>query len=194
MPRATSVSPLLPSVTSPSARHKCDAAAQHNVLQLRALCCNRVQPVHDCVADGGTLLRCLCAGGFTCAYTKRIVATITLGNTTVAGFNADAGGVRTALVRAVALAAGVPEARVAIQSVVASVARQQPQQPPQGRRLLLLDASAAAAAEIKVTAFVHGAERLHALEAHLAQNGHAHRHRSHAWREAHSLAVVRAPI
>ena len=145
-------------------------------------------------AGSGTLLRCLCAGGFTCAYTKRIVATITLGNTTVTGFNANTGGIRTGLLHAVALAAGVPEARVAIQSVVASVARQPQPQLPQGRRLLLLDASAAAAAEIEVTAFVHGAERLHALEAHLAQNGHAHRHRSHAWREAHSLAVVRAPI
>jgi hypothetical protein len=147
-------------------------------------------PANTASAGGsGTLLRCLCVGGFTCAYTKRIVATITLGNTTVTAFNANTGGVRAAFLRAVAFAAGVPEARVAIQNVVvASSARQ-------GRRLLLHhhhdDALDEAAEMIEVTAFVHGAERLHELAAHLARHGHAHRHRGHAWREAHTLAVAR---
>ena len=51
-PPPTSVSPLLPSGTSASAQHKRDAAAQHNVLQPRALCCNRVPPVPNPAADG----------------------------------------------------------------------------------------------------------------------------------------------
>ena len=65
MPRPTSVSPLLPSGTSASARHTCDAAAQHTVLQPRALCCNRVPPVPNPAADGACcnrLLRCRAAG------------------------------------------------------------------------------------------------------------------------------------
>ncbi len=140
-------------------------------------------PANTASAEGsGTLLRCLCVGGFTCAYTKRIVATITLGNTTVTAFNANTGGVRAAFLRAVALAVGVPEARVAIQNVVASAR--------QGRLLLLHHLEEAT--EIEVTAFVHGAERLHELAAHLARHGHAHRHRGHAWREAHTLAVRRS--
>ena len=51
-PPPTSVPPLLPSGTSASARHKRGAAAQQTVLQPRALCCNRVPPVHDPAADG----------------------------------------------------------------------------------------------------------------------------------------------
>jgi len=57
MPRPTSVSPLLPSGTSASAQHRCDAAAPCvattcTVLQPHALCCNRVPPVSDPAADG----------------------------------------------------------------------------------------------------------------------------------------------
>ena len=64
-PPPTSVSPLLPSGTSASARHKRGAAAQHTVLQPRALCCNRVPPVPNPAADGACcnrLLRCRAAG------------------------------------------------------------------------------------------------------------------------------------
>jgi hypothetical protein len=57
MPRATSVSSLLPSGTSAYAQHRCDAAAQHNVLQPRALCCNRGPPVHDRSRCGRRLLQ-----------------------------------------------------------------------------------------------------------------------------------------
>ncbi len=51
-PSPTSAPPLLPSGTSASAQHRCDAAAQRNVLQPHALCRNRVPPGNDAAADG----------------------------------------------------------------------------------------------------------------------------------------------
>ena len=56
-PPPTSVPPLLPSGTSASAQHRCDAAAQHNVLQPHAQCCNRVPPLHDRSRCGRHLLQ-----------------------------------------------------------------------------------------------------------------------------------------
>ena len=79
MPRPTSVSPLLPSGTSASAQHRCDAEAAHcvattcTVLQPHSLCCNRVPPVSDPAADG-TCCNRLHAAALTCNWLHPIQA------------------------------------------------------------------------------------------------------------------------
>jgi hypothetical protein len=90
-------------------------------------------PAHTISAAGaGSQLGCACLGGFHCAYTKRISATVAI-NSTVSAFESDAGGVRTAFIAAVAAAAGVPIGRVTIVGVTLH-------QPAQGggRRMLSL--------------------------------------------------------
>ena len=130
-------------------------------------------PEHTTSAAGSSsLLHCQCVSGFRCAYTKKITAVVTL-NTTLSNFESDTGGVRTAFKSAVAAAAGVTPDQVTINNVA----------PKTGRRLL------GAAALIEVRASVHGAERLHRLDAHLGRHS-ATLHQGHVWDEAHSLVTT----
>ena len=74
-------------------------------------------PAHTASNTGASsVLACSCIPGYSCAYTKRITATVVV-NSTVSGFNADTNGIKTSLIAAVAAAAGVPVSSVSIISV-----------------------------------------------------------------------------
>ena len=74
-------------------------------------------PAHTVSSAGAsTVLSCSCVSGYSCAYSKRITATVVV-NSTVTNFNADANGIKTKLIAAVAAAAGVPVGSVSINSV-----------------------------------------------------------------------------
>ena len=132
-------------------------------------------PAHTAsVAGSSSLLNCQCVPGFSCSYTKRITATVTL-NTTLSSFNADLGGVQTAFKAAVAAAAGVVPSKVTINGVA---------QKAGARRLLAYTPHL-----IDVRTTIHGAERLRNLEGHLARHD-ATLHHSHTWEESHSLQTT----
>ena len=133
-------------------------------------------PTHtSSVAGSSSLLQCRCTQGFVCTYTKRITAVITL-NSTLYNFNNDVGGVKTALINAVATAAGVTASKVTINSAA---------QKTGNRRLLELSGSHSF---IDVHTVIEGAERLRGLDLHLAKHS-ATLHKDHSWQEAHTLSA-----
>ena len=71
------------------------------------------------IAGAASQLQCTCVLGYSCTYTKRIAATVTLNNTSLDAFNADTDGVKTKFIAAMAAAAGVTPAQVTIISVQA---------------------------------------------------------------------------
>ena len=124
-------------------------------------------------AGSSSLLQCRCNQGFRCAYTKRITATVTL-NSTVASFNNDTNGVKTAFIAGVAAAAGVAPSQVTINGVTPKAG---------GRRLL------SAGSFIEVRTSVEGAERLHRLDHHLSKHSLT-LHQGHVWEESHSVLAT----
>ena len=70
-------------------------------------------------AGTSSQLNCSCSVAYTCTYTKSIKTVVTLVNITLAQFNNNTGGVRTAFLQAIALAAGVPVSTVTITNTVA---------------------------------------------------------------------------
>jgi len=112
------------------------------------------------VSDAGAVsqLQCACVSGYSCTYTKRIAATVTLNNTSLAAFEADTGGVRTNFIATIAAAAGVKPAQVTIVNAQTHIS---------GRRMrrLLLGFGAVENSGITemihVTAVIDGAVTLH---------------------------------
>ena len=136
-------------------------------------------PTHTASVSGSSsLLQCQCVPGYSCAYTKRITAVVTL-NTSLTNFNGNVGGVQTSFLAAVASAAGVTPSQVVINNVASSGG---------SRRLLGYSTPM-----IDVRATVHGAERLRNLAGHLARHD-ARLHQGHSWEENHSVQPTRLAL
>jgi hypothetical protein len=74
-------------------------------------------PVNTISIQGSTSqLACRCNAGYFCTYIKKVLIVVTL-NSTVDAFNNDVGGVRTQLIAAIAIAAGVTIDKITIGSV-----------------------------------------------------------------------------
>ena len=126
-----------------------------------------------------TLLSCRCIGGYTCSYTKRIVATVRIFNMTQAQFIAN---YQATFVRGLANAAGVPIGQITAVALAS------------GRRLLFQSAAIKAGAELswgrtapqELTAkfIVHGADQMKQLD--MAKLGHAY---DFAWEHDHRLFI-----
>lgn len=107
-------------------------------------------PYHtSCDPSGATAHDCKCNAGFVCMYFKQVRAVVTL-NTTLAAFQNDTDGVRSAFVNGMAAAGGVFPEQVAIHKVQAL--------PPRRRMLPVTP-------EIRVSVSLDGAGSL----AHLTQ-------------------------
>jgi hypothetical protein len=133
-----------------------------------------------------SLLDCRCEPGFSCSYTKQINAIITL-NTTATSFTSDIGGVRTAFIKAVAAAAGVPISAVRIGTIKATTSN---------RRLLSSMFSDQFDRSIQVHTVVIGAAELNDVGFQLAKHDPS-LHLGHTWEEAHtvrSTAGKRRPL
>ena len=128
-----------------------------------------------------SVLGCLCDAGYACAYTKRIHATVTLRNTSLANFTAE---MQSALLSAVAVAAGVPTSSVTLLSSWTA-----------GRRLLM--------ASSNVRFIIDGAEALDEARLHAHWNRrrrmmmtrpshHHHHHQIEAvhWVPRHAVRVI----
>jgi len=89
--------------------------------------------MHTTAATGSySRLNCKCDPGYSCTYYKQIQAIVSL-NATLADFNSDYGGIKTAFLAAMANAAQVSVGHVVINGVVARTS---------SRRMLSMDGSA----------------------------------------------------
>ena len=110
-------------------------------------------------------LGCTCLPGYTCSYTKRITAVVTL-NASLSDFDDDVKNIKTSFIAAIAAAAGVATSQVTIKNVV---------QHGAGRRLL--------AVGIDVHMEVNGAHALDNVHKHMREKVVS----KVEWKAAHSV-------
>jgi len=165
-------------------------------------------PMHTTSAAGSySRLNCKCDPGYSCTYYKQIQAIVTL-NATLADFNSDYHGVKTAFLAAMANAAQVSVAHVVINGVIArtsfrrmlstdahadasfeatreSTWRRLEGDHAAGRRSLLSVAGDSGAG-IKIFVSVDGSGRLHNLDQELAKHSKG-LFIEHRWEPAHRV-------
>jgi len=128
------------------------------------VCASCPSHTNTTAAGATSLLTCACAPGYTCAYTKRLIVTVRLQNTTT--FTAP---VKASLIGWIAVAAGVPQSSVSILS------------PPTARRLL----------DTQIHFVVLGVESIHLERAHSRRSLHTDfAVHSITWVPAHSLSAA----